>query len=149
MFEGEIYDSSIFRSDILNIRNRFSEFGYAYVTVKPLVDLDDNAQKVDLTIKIDTKNRVYIRNIKIKGNTRTRDNVIRRNIRVVEGGLYNSKALSITRKRIGRLGFFSNMIVKEEDVQGKENLMDVIIKVKELYFITLFNFYRTFYCFFI
>ena len=131
MFEGDIFDRSVFRSDILNIRSRFSEFGYAYVTVKPLVDLDDNTQKVDLTIKIDTKNRVYIKNIKIEGNTRTRDNVIRRNIRVVEGGLYNSKALSLTRKRIGRLGFFSNMVVKEKDVPGKDNLMDIIVKVKE------------------
>jgi len=131
MYEGDIFDRSILRSDIRNIRSRYSEFGYAYATVKPMIDLDENSQKVDLTIKIDTRNRVYIRNIKIEGNTRTRDNVIRRNIKVVEGGLYNSKALAITRKRIGRLGFFSKMSVKEEDVQGKENLMDINVKVKE------------------
>ena len=131
MFEGDIFDRSVFRSDIRNIKSRFSEFGYAYVTVKPLVDIDENVQKADLTIKIDTRNRVYIRNIKIEGNTRTRDNVIRRNIRVVEGGLYNSKALAISRKRIGRLGFFSKLAVKEEDVPNKENLIDINVKVKE------------------
>ncbi|MED5580138.1 MAG: outer membrane protein assembly factor BamA [Nitrospinota bacterium] len=131
MFEGDIFDRSIFRSDIRKIRNSFSEFGYAYVTVKPLIDVDEVAQKVDLTIKIDTKHRVYIRNINIEGNTRTRDNVIRRNVRVVEGGLYNSKDLAITRKRLGRLGFFSKIAVKEEDVSGKENLMDIDIKIKE------------------
>ena len=130
MFEGDIFDRSVFRSDIRNIKSRFSEFGYAYVTVKPLVDIDENVQKADLTIKIDTRNRVYIRNIKIEGNTRTRDNVIRRNIRVVEGGLYNSKALAISRKRIGRLGFFSKLAVKEEDVPNKEILIDINVKVK-------------------
>ena len=88
-----MYNISILRADVLNIAEKFSEKGYAYADVNPKTLIDDEKRIVDLDIQIDPGLRVYVGKVNVIGNTRTRDNVIRREFRLKEGDLFNSKKL--------------------------------------------------------
>jgi len=104
-----VYNISLLREDILNITEKFSEKGFAYADVNPKAAIDDQARVVDLNIQIDPGRKVYVGKINVIGNTRTRDNVIRREFRFKEGELFNSKKLRRSKQRINNLGFFENV----------------------------------------
>jgi len=104
-----VYNISLLREDILNITEKFSEKGFAYADVNPRAAIDDQARIVDLNIQIDPGRKVYVGKINVIGNTRTRDNVIRREFRFKEGELFNSKKLKRSKQRINNLGFFENV----------------------------------------
>jgi len=106
---GAVYNISLLREDILNITEKFSEKGFAYADVNPKADIDDQTRIVDLNIEIDPGRKVYVGKINVIGNTRTRDNVVRREFRFKEGELFNSKKLKRSKQRINNLGFFENV----------------------------------------
>ena len=106
---GAVYNISLLREDILNITEKFSEKGFAYADVNPKAAINDQTRKVDLSIQIDKGRKVYVGKINVIGNTRTRDNVVRREFRVKEGELFNSKKLKRSKQRINNLGFFENV----------------------------------------
>jgi outer membrane protein insertion porin family len=106
---GMIYNISMFREDLLNITEKFSEKGFAYANVNPKADVNDKTRIVNLDIKIDPGRKVYVGKINVIGNNRTWDNVIRREFRFKEGELFNSKKLKRSKQRINNLGFFENV----------------------------------------
>lgn len=106
---GEVYNVSLLRQDILSIGERFSEKGYAYADVKPVTVIDDKKRTVDMDIQINPGRKVYVGKINVAGNTRTRDNVIRREFRLKEGEIFNSKKLKRSKQRLNNLGFFENV----------------------------------------
>jgi outer membrane protein insertion porin family len=105
---GEVYNISIFREDLLNITEKFSERGLAYADVNPKSTINDETRIVDLEIQINPGRKVFVGKINVIGNTRTRDNVVRREFRFKEGELFNSKKLKRSKQRIDNLGFFEN-----------------------------------------
>jgi outer membrane protein insertion porin family len=118
------------KKNILSISELYSENGYAVATVSPDLIPDENKKLVDLLLKIDEGDRYKIGKIEISGNTKTRDNVIRREVRLDEGDIFNSKLLKRSYERINNLNFFETveMIPKP---QPEAKLVDLDIKVKE------------------
>ena len=106
---GAVYNISFLREDILTITEKFSEKGFAYTDVNPKAAIDDETRIVDLNIEIDPGRKVYVGKINVIGNTRTRDNVVRREFRFKEGELFNSKKLKRSKQRINNLGFFESV----------------------------------------
>ncbi len=127
---GAVYNISLLREDVLNITEKFSEKGFAYADVNPKAAIDDQTRMVDLKIEIDPGRKVYVGKINVIGNTRTRDNVVRREFRFKEGELFNSKKLKRSKQRINNLGFFEN--VKIDTHRGDTpGLIDVDATVTE------------------
>lgn len=117
------------RDDILKLTDYFAEEGYAFANIRP------NFQKVgddrmDIVFHIDKGNLVYIDRIVIRGNTRTRDNVIRRELRIEEGGIFDAKALRLSSQALQRLQYFEEVNITPEPSLDP-NRMTVIINVKE------------------
>jgi outer membrane protein insertion porin family len=106
---GAVYNISFLREDILTITEIFSEKGFAYTDVNPKAAIDDQTRVVDLEIQIDPGKKVYVGKINVIGNTRTRDNVVRREFRFKEGEVFNSKKLKRSKQRINNLGFFESV----------------------------------------
>jgi outer membrane protein insertion porin family len=118
------------RDDILKLTDLYAEAGYAFASVKPITTKAASGDRIDVNFKIDKGNLVYIDRISIKGNTRTRDNVIRRELRIAEGGLFNSKALRDSTQALQRLMYFEEVNITPEPSLDP-NRMNVIVEVKE------------------
>lgn len=118
------------RNDVLRITDYYAERGYAFADVRPDMNKSESGQRVDVTINIMKSDLVYINRISIQGNTRTRDNVIRRDLSIEEGGVFNSKALRSSNQALQRLGFFEEVNVTPEPTLNPSQ-MDITIDVKE------------------
>ena len=127
---GTVYNISLLREDLLNITEKFSEKGFAYADVNPKANINDETRTVDLHIQIDPGRKVYVGKVNVIGNTRTRDNVIRREFRFKEGELFNSKKLKRTKQRINNLGFFESVKIDTHRGDSPE-LIDVDATVTE------------------
>ncbi|MDY6862269.1 MAG: outer membrane protein assembly factor BamA [Thermodesulfobacteriota bacterium] len=106
---GMIFNQKLVQDDIMQITEYYSNFGYAYVDVSPLTRIKREAKTVDLVYSINKDKKVYIEKINIKGNTRTRDHVIRRELRIAEGEIYNAAKLKISRQEVNNLGYFNKV----------------------------------------
>ncbi|MBK5943777.1 outer membrane protein assembly factor BamA [Halorhodospira halophila] len=128
---GELYSRSRVNAGSSAIRSRLAEEGYAFsnVNVRPRVDEDE--QVVDLTYVVDPGARVYVRRINITGNQRTQDEVIRRELRQLEGAPLSSEALERSQTRLNRLGFFDFVNVETPRVPGEDDRVDVDVSVQE------------------
>jgi outer membrane protein insertion porin family len=128
--EGEIFDRSQLSNDILRITDRYTERGYAFADVLPLTNIDQAKQLVNVDIQIDRGPQVRVGRILIVGNEITRDKVIRREIRLNEGDLFDSSKLRRSRQRLGNLGFFEEVKVDTRR-RPEEDLVDLEVRVKE------------------
>jgi len=118
------------REDILKLTDYYAESGYAFAGINPLTKKSQTGNRIDVTFKIDKGELVYIDRITIKGNSRTRDNVIRRELRIAEGGVFDSKALRKSTQALQRLGYFEEVNITPEPSLDPDR-MNVIIEVKE------------------
>lgn len=104
--EGEIFSRSRLQQDIQAITTLYQDEAYAYVNVTPLTSVDPETRTVDLTFDIQQGKKVRWERIEIVGNEKTRDKVIRRELRIFEGELFNGSALQVSKNRVTALGFF-------------------------------------------
>ncbi len=127
---GEIFSREVLRESVMTLNDLYSDMGYAYVNVSPLTQLDPASRTVELTFDIEQGEQVKIGRIEIAGNTKTRDKVIRREMKLVEGDLYSAVNLRESRRRIYNLGFFEEVNLSTR--KGSESsLLDLDIEVKE------------------
>jgi outer membrane protein insertion porin family len=126
----EYLSRQVMRDDILKITDFYAEKGYAFATVKPDVQKSTSGARLDVNFRIDKGDLVYIERIIIKGNTRTRDNVIRRELRIAEGGVFDSKALRQSTQALQRLEYFEEVNITPEPSLDPTR-MNIIISVKE------------------
>jgi len=127
---GDIFSRQQLRQDILAINDLYADQGYAYVNVSPLTQLDVDQHTVSLLFEIEKGTQVTIDRIEIAGNTKTRDKVIRREMKLTEGDLYSATKLKDSRRRINNLGFFEEVNVATSK-GADEAHMDVDVDVKE------------------
>lgn len=127
--KGELFSRSKIIAAINAIRDRLSEEGYAFAEVEPRTQMNPQEQKVDLEFYIDPKSRVYVRKIEVEGNTRTRDYVLRREMRQLESAPYSLAAVRQSTTRLNRLGFFSKVDIDTRRVSQDE--VDLVIRVEE------------------
>ena len=120
----------VLRENILKIQELYGEKGYAFVDIRPDLKKSTDEKRFDIMINIKKGDLVYINRIIIKGNSRTRDNVIRRELKVAEGGVFDSKALRTSSEKLKRLEFFEEVNITPEPT-GDPTKMNLDIDVKE------------------
>jgi outer membrane protein insertion porin family len=126
----DVYSISKLRAGVMNIGDLYSERGYAYADVNPITKINESSRTVDVNIEVDRGRKVYVGEITVIGNTRTLDNVIRREFRLKEGELFDSVKLKRSKQRINNLQFFED--VKIDTRRGKEpDLVEIITTVTE------------------
>ena len=113
------------------IRERLGAEGYAFTNVNPIPELDEESRSVDITFFVDPGSRAYVRRINISGNYRTDDEVIRRELRQLEGGWFSADKLELSRTRLNRLGFFDSVQIETPQVPGQPDQVDVNVNVEE------------------
>ena len=130
MKTGDVYSLSKVRAGVMSIGDIYSERGYAYADVNPITKINESSRTVDVNIEVDRGKKVYVGEITVIGNTRTLDNVIRREFRLKEGELFDSVKLKRSKQRINNLQFFED--VKIDTRRGKEpDLVEIITTVTE------------------
>lgn len=128
---GEPYRAETVTLTTRSISDRFGTFGYAFAKVDARPEIDRTNGTVALTITAEPSRRVYIRRINVSGNTKTRDEVVRREFRQFEAGWYDGRKIKLSRDRVDRLGFFSEVNVDTNEVPGTADQVDLTITVKE------------------
>jgi outer membrane protein insertion porin family len=113
------------------ITDRLGNEGYAFANANAVPEVDKEKRTVAFTMMVDPGRRVYVRRIGLVGNTRTRDEVIRRELRQLEGAFYDAQKLQISKRRVDRLQYFSEVDLDTEPVAGSTDQVDVTMRVKE------------------
>jgi len=129
--KGDIFNRQLIVNDIQTIVDLYSDEGYAFVDVNPITK--DFLDTIDIEMNISLKKKVYINRITISGNTRTQDEVVRREIGISEGGLYSRTALKKSINKLRRLGYFSDVqmnVIEIDGVPDKLNLDFVLEETK-------------------
>jgi outer membrane protein insertion porin family len=126
----EYMSRAVVREDVMAITDYYAEHGYAFATVRPDMRKSESGNRLDINFQIEKGDLVYINRITISGNNRTRDNVIRRELRVVEGGVFDSKALRQSSQALQRLQYFEEVNITPEPTIDPAR-MNINIEVKE------------------
>ncbi len=127
---GDVFNRTEVAQDVQNIADLYKDKGYAYVNSTPETRVDDKQRLVDLTFDIQKGPPVTIERINIRGNTKTRDKVIRREMRVYEGEQFNQHALDYSKRRVNALGFFDKVELTTKR-GSSDDTMDVNVEVGE------------------
>ena len=129
--QGEVFSRKQVTETVRQITDRLGSEGYAFASVNAVPEIDDDGKMVDLTFYIDPGRRVYVHRIDFKGNTKTRDEVLRREMRQMESGWISTEAIERSRIRLNRLGFFESVTVETPPVPGTSDQVDVDFTVVE------------------
>lgn len=134
MQQGDVFSTDKLRKGLENLRKMYGNFGFIDFVPEPSFDLIPNTDQIDLTITADEGKQFFVRRIDFSGNNTTRDKVIRREILIDEGALFNSQMWDYSILRLNQLGYFE-MLKKEDAAELKRNpqtdTIDITLKVKE------------------
>lgn len=128
---GDTFSRTLLTESNKLINDRLGNDGYAFANVNAIPELNKDKRQVAFTFFIDPGRRVYVRRINIAGNTRTRDEVIRREMRQLESGWYSADRINLSRSRIDKLGYFTEVNVETPAVQGTTDQVDLNVSVAE------------------
>ena len=128
--ENETFSSDNMRMDIVTLTDKFGDIGYAFANVSPKTEIDEDKKLVNITFSAEKGSLVYIDRINITGNTKTRDKVVRRELKIAEGDLYNGSALRRSRQKVNNLGFFKEVNFVTQRGRGEDKL-DLNIEIDE------------------
>jgi len=128
--QSELFNRSKLSQDILKITDRYRDRGYANVNVTPLTGIDSKERIVDITFDVQKGAKVYFERIEVKGNTKTRDKVIRRELRIYEGDLYSATGIRRSRARVYSLGYFETVEVTTKKGSADDKVV-VTVEIKE------------------
>jgi len=126
---GQTFSSKRLRQDMQTIENDVADLGYAFVKINPDVKTDKKKHTANINFIVYTGPKVYINDVRILGNTKTIDRVVRRNIYLAAGDLYSRTDLKDSKSALKRTGYFEDASIKE--VRIGENRVDLLVTVKE------------------
>ncbi len=134
--DGDIFSKDKVAKGLENLRKAYGEQGYINFTSVPETRFDDDKKLIFLDIDVDEGKQFYVRRIEFQGNTTTRDKVIRREIALEEGNIYNSRLWELSLLRLNQLGYFDQLKpddpnVTDRKLDEKDGLVDLTLKVKE------------------
>lgn len=129
--DNGVFAYDVLQKDIVKLTAKYGDLGYAYANVIPRTAFNAKERKVSLVLEFDKGSKVYFGRINMVGNTKTRDKVIRRELKIKEGELYNETRRSQSLENIQRLGYFEDVNFKTSIDPERTDLMNVDIAVKE------------------
>lgn len=128
---GEVFSRQKVVDSVKRITDRLGNDGYSFANVNPVPDLDKEKRTAAFTLFVDAGRRVYIRRINVVGNQRTRDEVIRRELRQLESSWYSVEKINRSKERIDRTGFFEDVNIETPAVPGSQDQVDLNVTLKE------------------
>lgn len=128
---GEVFSREKLTESTKLIGDRLGNDGYAFANVNAVPELNKEKQEAKFTFFIDPGRRVYVRRINVTGNSRTRDEVVRREMRQMEGAWYAADKVNRSRERVNRLGYFSDVNIETPAVAGTTDQVDMNVNVTE------------------
>jgi outer membrane protein insertion porin family len=128
---GDVFSRKRITETVTRMGEKLGDQGYAFANVNTIPEIDNEAKEVTVTFFVDPGKRVYVRRVNMVGNTRTRDEVLRREMRQMEGGWFSAAAVERSRTRLDRLGFFEAVNVETPTVPGSTDQIDVNYSVTE------------------
>lgn len=127
---GDIFNVEKFQNDVKAVTSVFTSKGYAYANINPITTLNDDAKTVDIKYSVEENRLVYINRINIRGNTKSRDRVIRREFDITEGDLYNSMQINASKMHIQNTDYFGEVGISETPVADDKVDLDVDVQDK-------------------
>lgn len=128
--DGDWFSRKVVREDSQILATFYNDYGYAYAEADVKLDRHEETKTLDVTYIINKGEKVYIRRVTIEGNTKTRDNVVRRQMEVNDGDLFSGSRLRLSNMRLEKLDYFESADI-ETVPTGDPNQMDLKVKVKE------------------
>ncbi len=128
---GEPYNAEDVTTTVKAFTDYFGAFGYAFAQVEATPEIDRVNNRVAFVLRAQPARRVYVRRINIEGNNRTRDEVIRREFRQLESAWYDSDRIRLSRDRVDRLGYFTEVGIDTQPVPGSPDQVDLTLSVAE------------------
>ena len=134
--DGDVFSREKIAKGLENLRKAYGEYGYINYTGVPNTTFDDEKKLANLEIDVDEGKQFYVRRIEFQGNTTTRDKVIRRELALEEGGIYNSRLWELSLLRLNQLSYFDQLKpddpnVTEKRLDEKNGYVDLTLHVKE------------------
>ena len=133
LVSGEVFDESRLRKGLEDLKKLYGSLGYATFLPTPVMDFDEQRKVVNLTVNVEEGRQFKINRITLLGNTVTPDEVIRREITLREGYIFNSQAMEVSRLRLNQLGLVEQIQIEDFWVEPSptEAKLDIILTVKE------------------
>jgi len=128
---GDVFSREKLAASTKAISDRLGNEGYAFANANAIPNINKEKRTVAFSIVIDPGRRVYVRRIDVAGNAKTRDEVVRREMRQLEGAYYDASKIQLSRRRIDRTAFFSEVTVETLPVEASPDQVDVLYTVKE------------------
>ena len=128
---GDVFSRQKLTESTKAISDRLGNDGYAFANANAVPQVDKDKRTVAFTILVDPGRRVYVRRINVLGNAKTRDEVVRREMRQLEGAYYDASKIQLSRRRIDRTRYFSDVAVETTPVEGSPDQVDVTYTVEE------------------
>ncbi len=128
---GEAYNESTVAETLDGFSQLFGDFGYAFARIEPRNVVDTVNQRVAVVLQASPGQRAYVRRIEVQGNLRTRDEVIRREMRQAEASWYDGRLIRLSRDRIDRLGYFTSVTIQNREVPNAPDQVDLVLSVVE------------------
>ncbi len=128
---GQAYNADMVTETTKAFTDYFGTFGFAFAKVDVIPEIDRVNNRVAFVLQGDPSRRAYVRRINVVGNSRTRDEVVRREFRQFESSWYDGDKIKLSRDRVDRLGFFTEVNVDTQDVTGTSDQVDVTVNVLE------------------
>ncbi|MEC5212546.1 outer membrane protein insertion porin family [Polaromonas sp. CG_9.5] len=128
---GEPYNADAVAETTKAFTDYFGTFGFAFAKVQAVPQIDRANNRVVFVVQAEPSRRAYVRRINVAGNNRTRDEVVRREFRQFESSWYDSDKIRLSRDRVDRLGFFTEVNVETQEVSGTQDQVDINVNVAE------------------
>ena len=128
---GEPYNADQVAQTTKAFSVHFGNFGFAFARVEAVPEIDRTNNRVALVLQAEPSRRAYVRRIQVAGNNRTRDEVVRREFRQFEASWYDGEKIRLSRDRVDRLGYFTDVNIETQEVPGAPDQVDVVVSVNE------------------
>ena len=128
---GEPYNADQVAQTTKAFSEHFGNFGFAFARVEAVPEIDRTNNRVALVLQAEPSRRAYVRRIQVAGNNRTRDEVVRREFRQFEASWYDGEKIRLSRDRVDRLGYFTDVNNETQEVPGAPDQVDVVVSVNE------------------
>lgn len=128
---GKPYNAETVAETTKAFTDYFGKFGFAFARVEAKPEIDRQSNRVQFVLQADPSRRAYVRRIQVAGNNRTRDEVIRREFRQLEAAWYDGDKIRLSRDRVDRLGYFTDVNVETVEVPGAPDQVDLLFTVAE------------------